>query len=267
MAATLLIRSIPALAAHLRGVHRMATEASAALACPSAELVPTYHPAGLARCRQARKTPSQLQAEAEAMVHVYRRLIDHMHRLPEAFREWREFDPGPFFDLYPRQAAALVQVDAGARATRVAFYGDLLMPAFQLAESYFVNTFAPAYRSAFARERPPNAALQAHYRTVVEPEMARRWHRLVMVAQRLNWTLQDDLEFMVVVDGADALFEWRHVWQEPAAPGLHISLRPAWETLTTFTLAVQCRPAPARPAMDCDVAREASPLCARRSRP
>lgn len=241
------IRSIPALAAHLRSVHRMHTETSTARMCPAAGLVPAYHPDGLARCSRDGRSLSALQGEAKAMVHIYRRLIDHLHRLPTAFREWQEFDPGAFFDLYPHQARLLVHLDRGTHATRVVFCGDLLMPSFQRAEIYFVDTFTPSYRAAFARQDPDDRARQArhHFRTAVEPEMTRRWQYLTAVAQRVNWALQDDLDFMVVADGSEELFGWRPAWREPGAPGLHTSLCPAWETLTTFTLAVQCKTATA----------------------
>ncbi len=241
---TLPIRSIPALAAHLRSVHRCRIRASSAKICPCASLVPSYHPAGLGKMKTGEKTPSQLRKEAEAMVPVYRRLIDHCHRLPAAFQEWQEFDPSPFFDLYPEQAEMLVRQEKGRHYTRIAFCGDMLIPAFQSAETYFVETFAPAYRLAHQGSRS-DAETQAAYATEVEPEMVRRWQHLTTVAQRLNWTLQEDLDFLVIVDGAEELFGWRDIWKEPAATGLHSSLLPAWETLTTFTLAVQCPPAPA----------------------
>jgi len=240
---TRLIRSIPALAAHLRSVHTRRVQVSSAKMCPCAALVPSYHPAGLGHRKTGEKTPSQLRAEAEAMVPVYRRLVDHCHRLSTAFREWQEFDPSPFFDLYPDQAEMLVRQEKGKYYTRVSFCGDMLIPAFQAAETYFVETFAPTYQSAHG-DRRAEAAVQAAYVDAVEPEMVRRWQHLTTVAQRLNWPLQDDLDFLVIVDGAEELFGWRDVWQEPAAAGLHSSLLPAWETLTTFTFAVQCKSAP-----------------------
>lgn len=239
-----LIRSIPALAAHLRSVDRRSVSASVADICPCAALVPTYHPAGLGKTRSGEKSPKQIRREAEAMVPVYRRLINLCHRLPAAFREWQEFDPSPFFDLYPEQAALLVRQEEGSTFTRVSFCGDMLIPAFQAAERYFVETFAPAYLARDEdRERPAEGPQD--FATHIEPEMVRRWQHLMAVAQRVNWLLQDDLDFLVIVDGAEELFGWRGVWQETPAQGLHPSLLPAWETLTTFTLAVQCRPASA----------------------
>lgn len=239
---TQLIRSIPSLAAHLRSVHCRHVQASASKICPCPSLVPSYHPAGLGKLRTGEKSPSQLRKEAESMVPVYRRLIDHCHRLPTAFQEWQIFDPSPFFDLYPEQAEVLVRQEEGKHYTRISFYGDMLIPAFQSAETYFVETFAPAYLAAHGDTRS-EPSKEDFYARQVEPEMVRRWQHLMTVVQRLNWRLQDDLDFLVIVDGAEELFGWRDVWQEPAANGLHSSLLPAWETLTTFTLAVQCKPA------------------------
>ena len=237
-----LICSIPALAAHLRSVHICRVQASAAKICPCASLVPSYHPAGLGKLKTGEKSPSQLRKEAEAMVPVYRRLIDHCHRLPTAFREWQEFDPSPFFDLYPEQAELLVRQEKGKHYTRISFCGDMLIPAFQSAETYFVEIFAPTYQALYCSGQS-DSHIKEQYAGEVEPEMVRRWQHLMAVAHRLNWRLQDDLDFLVIVDSAEELFGWRDVWQEPAAVGLHSSLLPAWENLTTFTLAVQCKPA------------------------
>lgn len=242
---TKLIRSIPSLAAHLRSVHTRRVQDSAAKICPCPSLVPSYHPAGLGKLRVGEKSPTQLRQEAEAMVPVYRRLIDHCHRLPSAFQEWSVFDPSPFFDLYPEQAKLLVRQEEGKHFTRISFYGDMLIPAFQFAETYFVETFAPSYLAAHGKNSSETGDGDIYARQV-EPEMVRRWQHLMTVAKRLNWRLQDDLDFLVIVDGAEELFGWRDVWQEPAANGLHSSLLPAWENLTTFTLSVQCKPAPSR---------------------
>ncbi len=236
------IRSIPALAAHLRNVRRTRVVSSSSLVCPMTELVPTYHPRRLDALHQNVTTLSSLNQEADAMVHVFRRLIDHLHRLVSAFAEWPEFDPGAFFDLYPYQANLLVDVNSQAHATRIVFCGDLLLPCFQRAEAYFVNVFTPAYRAAFpaAFAPDPDSSALHSFRTKVEPEMSLRWQHLVTVAQRLNWFLQEELEFLVITYGEEELFAWRPVWQYPADPGLDPALCPAWETLMTFTLSVQC---------------------------
>ncbi len=240
------IRSIPALAAHLRNVRRTRVVSSSSLVCPMSELVPTYHPRILDSLHQTVTTLSSLNQEADAMVHVFRRLIDHLHRLVPAFAEWPEFDPGAFFDLYPHQANLLVDVNRQPHTARIVFCGDLLLPCFQRAEAYFVNVFTPAYRAAFPMTAPPDpdSAVMHRFRTEVEPEMSLRWQHLVTVAQRLNWSLQEELDFLVITYGEQELFAWRPVWQSPADPGLDPALCPAWETLTTFTLAVQCDTTP-----------------------
>ncbi len=236
------IRSIPALAAHLRNVPCTRVVSSSSLVCPMTELVPTYYPRALASQSRTVTTLSSLNQEADTMVQVFRRLIDHLHRLVHAFAEWPEFDPGAFFDLYPHQANLLVDLKIQPHTTRIVFCGDLLIPRFQRAEAYFVNVFTPAYQAAFPRSttsEPDSPALH-NFRTEVEPEMILRWQHLVTVAQRLNWHLQEELDFLVITYGEEELFTWRSVWQHPAARGLHPALCPAWESLTTFTLAVQC---------------------------
>lgn len=249
MSAETYIRSIPALAAHLRSVHRMRVRQSSALACPATGLVHTYRPALPKPNGTPESTLAALHREADAMQHVFRRLIDLLHRLAIAFREWPEFDPGAYFNLYPHQEALLVRLLPHTRSTRVVFQGDLLIPGFQRAEAYFVNTFTPAYTAAFPPTGITRAADDAmrRYRHEVEPEMARRWQHLVTVARRLNWSLQDDLDFLVISHGEEELFDWRPAWRQDAAPGLHLTLNPAWETLTTFTLSIRCETSPLHP--------------------
>ena len=239
------IRSVPSLAAHIRNVQRERVYDSSAQACPAAGLVRTYHPAKLDELLDARPSISVLNREADAMAHVLRRLSDHLQRLSHAFGEWQNFDAGAYFDLYPKQAEVLVNTRAMGRMTRITFFGDLLIPRFQLAEHYFVETFAPSYRAAFPVGREPDRqgpAMQL-FRDEVEPEMARRWRHLCLVAQVLLWTLKNELDYLVVTDGEEEMFNWRPAWHRPGCPELVPGLLPAWETLTTFTMAVQCTPA------------------------
>lgn len=243
--ATRYIRSVPSLAAHIRNVPRERIYDSSSLACPAAELVQTYHPSKLDTLLDARPSISVLNREADTMAHVLRRLSDHLQRLSHAYAEWQDFDAGAYFDLYPKQTEVLIDIRGTGRMTRITFFGDLMIPRFQLAEHYFVETFAPSYRAAFPVGREPNRQSPAMqlFRDEVEPEMARRWQHLYLVAQRLLWTLKNELDYLVVTDGEEEMFNWRPSWHTPGCPELVSGLLPAWESLTTFTMAVQCAPA------------------------
>ena len=62
------------------------------------------------------------------------------------------------------------------------------------------------------------------------------------MTQRLLWTLKNELDYLVVTDGEAEMFNWRPFWHRPDLPELLPGLLPPWETLTTFTMAVQCAP-------------------------
>ncbi len=75
-------------------------------------------------------------------------LTDRMSRLPSAWNEWEDFDPGAFFDLYPEQAEVLVDIRETRHWVRVIFFADVLVPAFREAEVHWMEHVVPALHVA-----------------------------------------------------------------------------------------------------------------------
>lgn len=84
-------------------------------------LVPAYHVSPNA-------SPSQQQRQ---LVRVISTLAERLARLEEAYHSWDLFDPGPYFDWYPKQAEALCQWRERRGRVIVTVYADLLVPVFR----------------------------------------------------------------------------------------------------------------------------------------
>ncbi len=135
-------------------------------------------------------------------------LVDRLSRLPRAWGEWEEFDAAAFFDLYPEQANVLLSIRETRSAVRVTAFADVLSPAFQEAETYWVEHVVPALHVAqpalFARagagsEMDPVGETWAEMLArEIGPEMERRLYRAAREIERARallyeWGLVDFL--------------------------------------------------------------------------
>ncbi len=84
-------------------------------------LVPAYHVSPNA-------SPAQQQRQ---LVRVISTLAERLARLEEAYHSWDLFDPGPYFDWYPKQAESLCQWRERRGRVIVTVYADLLVPVFR----------------------------------------------------------------------------------------------------------------------------------------
>ena len=88
------------------------------------------------------------EKRVNALARMVMTVSDRLHRLARVWQEWEEFDPGAFFDLYPEQVEALVSIRSSHHRVVVTFFTDVLIPAFQDAESFWVEEVVPALHVA-----------------------------------------------------------------------------------------------------------------------
>lgn len=229
-----IMTSTPALAAALRRSHRW-----------------TEMPAPMRRLLQDNPlvqmyqvTPGQgadtVEAEAQAATHVLLAVAERLRRLNSAYGAWRHFDPGAYFDLTEPQTARLVRVAERVTSVHVTFFADMLLPAFQDAEAYWQEEYWPQYRRLRAHLTNGAAPLDPvmTFADHVQPEMAARWTRLLLVSARTRRLLRDELSFWAANGGADERAAWQRAWERAPAPGVAPQLLPELRAVPTLTLAV-----------------------------
>lgn len=96
-------------------------------------------------------------------------LAERLRRFSRSYPHWHRFDPAPYFDLFPDQAAALVRIDVLGATLDITIYADMLSPAFRRAERFWAQAFCPAW---FASGR--NDAFDSHFYQHTLPAMQRR---------------------------------------------------------------------------------------------
>ncbi|HXF64578.1 MAG TPA: hypothetical protein VNK95_23305, partial [Caldilineaceae bacterium] len=181
--------------------------------------------------------------EARAAAHVLLAVADRLRRLSSAYGEWRDFDASAYFDLSYPQTARLVRVVERVNSVHVTFFADLLLPAFQSAESFWLETYRSQYRMLRAQLRHGGEG-GAPLETVMafgdhcQPQMVEHWQRLVQVVEQTRCLLDDELGFWAANGGDEERARWRWVWQRPPAPGVAPALLPELQTIPTLTLAV-----------------------------
>ncbi len=129
-----------------------------------------------------------------ALARMVMTLSDRMSRLPHIWKEWDVFDPGAFFDLYPEQAEILVDIRSSHRYVRVRFFTDVLIPAFQDVETFWVEEVVPALHVAHPvllgkgrGEMDPAGETWAHLvARELGPEMERRLYRAAQEIQAIR---------------------------------------------------------------------------------
>lgn len=184
-----------------------------------------------------------IEEEIHAAVHVLGNVAERLRRLSTAYAEWDEFDGCAYFDLTRLQAERLLRVVERVTTVHVTFYADLLLPSFQAAECTLLRQFAPEYRLLRAHlfdglpEDEQVTVLPADY-DAGQAQMIAQWQRLVDVERGVRAILHDDIRFWATNGAEDERARWRHVWMQPAAPGLDARLTPPLVEVPSLTLSI-----------------------------
>jgi len=203
------ILSTPALAAALRTLGRAPLPPP--LVLEPRQLSPMY-----------RMTAGDVEQEATAAAHLAAEVAERLRRLSAAYGEWDQFEPGPYFDLQPEQAALLVHVAERVSTVHVSFYVDALLPSFQAAVTCLYAELAPSF------------GRNGGY-TLAQASMAEHWRRLVAVMQGARERLVHDTGFLVTNNAGEERVRWRAAWQQPAT-ALVPELTPRLPDTPTLTL-------------------------------
>lgn len=229
------ITSTSALAAVLRETDVVEPAASFESLLAADPLVPMYQiPCG------------RSEDEAAAAAHVVSETAERLRRLGDAYAEWAVFDASAYFDLSEAQTDRLVRVHERISTVYVVFYIDLLLPSFQQAEAFWVNSFFPVYQAAYQHNGEPrpvaeNGGLDSeiYFMAEIQPEMIARWQHLIRVVQLARSILINDIGFLSTNGSQDERAHWQSVWQQDPARGLAAALRPALAEVPTLSLAYE----------------------------
>lgn len=162
--------------------------------------------------------------EAAAAAHVIEAVGERLRRLAAAYGEWTRFEPEPYFDLRPHQAAELLHISERVSTVHVVCFVDALLPSFQAALAYFLDDFLPARRRS-------DAALET-------AALAARWRQLVEVILAVRRALADDAAFLSMNAAGEERSRWQLYWQDAAPAGMPVDLLPALAQTPSLTLAV-----------------------------
>jgi hypothetical protein len=151
--------SLPALASFIAQPEKSWPCNSVVIKCLNRPFVPAY------RAPEQADKPIIARHIAEGVAI----LAERLRRLPRAYPHWHRFDPAAYFDLHPRQVAAMVRIEALGATLDVTIYADLLSPAFRRAERFWAREFCPAYFAAGQKD-----VFDAHFWQRILPAMQRR---------------------------------------------------------------------------------------------
>jgi hypothetical protein len=217
---TLPITSAPALAAALRTAGDLPF---VPIVLRSAGLVPLYQVTG-----------GSEQAEATAAAHVIGEIIERLRRLAVAYGEWDRFDAPAYFDLSHEQAAQLVRVTERVSTVHVVFFGDLLLPSFCAATTFWYEHFVPAYGQM---RREPRLAEAFH--TCLLPQLEAHWQRLLAVLRETRTLLADDVGFLAANGAQEERNRLQRYWQGPARSDLAAAFTLRLADVPTLTLMLE----------------------------
>lgn len=171
-----------------------------------------------------RLSTGSVAEEARSAAQLTGEVAERLRRLTRAYGEWRVFEPGPYFDLTPRQVDLLTHIVERASTVHVVFYVDALLPAFQAVQNY-------------AAQVAPHTGSVEQVETVHET-LLERWRRLLAVLDSARAQLAEDVNFL----GLSAAHEEQERWLPmPRVAGLNGSadwLLAGRQTLPTLTLAI-----------------------------
>ena len=165
------------------------------------------------------------QDEGQDAAHLAAEIAERLRRLRTAYGEWPVFEPGPYFDLTPSQAAALVRVVERVATVHVIFFVDALLPSFRRLVDCCTLTVQPALRSGAL---PPD----------LQSELLDRWRRLLAVLAHARAQVRHDVGYLAANGADDERARWRTHWQRPPTGLLPAELLPELASVPTLTLGV-----------------------------
>lgn len=174
------------------------------------------------------------QKRVEALARIVRLVADRLSRLPRVWEEWDVFAPDAFFDLYPEQVDVLVDIVQSRSQVKVSFYTDVLLPAFQEAEQFWVEQVVPALHVAHPvffgnGKEPPDPAGLTWAEEVARdlgPGMEERLYR----AAREIRTVRDLLYDWGVVDFLVTTASWEERYRVALSRNGHVDTS-VWKRL------------------------------------
>lgn len=210
-------RSLPALVAGILQSDKAWHVRSEAARFESEPVVPAY----------AVDQTLPVAAQAERAAQSIAELAVKIARLKGAYGSWPMFDPGPYFDLYPAQWVSLCRVEETRRIVRVRVYADLLLPAFRVAERYWVESFLPAYHAGFGSAELSGDAFQMHVLAESAPVLGELLAEAERGVQATLDVLSDHWPVLGLLGGLEERIQHR------PAPGAHMAagLPPALQRL------------------------------------
>jgi hypothetical protein len=248
------LTSLPALAAALRRMDGWAYGGSVKALVKREPLVTAYQVQG----------GGSVAEEAASAVRVLATVADRMRRMRGAYGEWTElstgFDAGAFFDMTPAQVHRFLHIHERVTTVHAVLYADLLLPSYQEAEAYWLDTFRVRYHllTAFIQDgsaaveealaalevegvgevASPDAGDLARFEAALG-QMTARWERLLAVVNAIRAALRDDIRFWAISGAVDERALWQAEWAREPAPGLPGALTPLLKDVPTMTLATE----------------------------
>lgn len=231
------IVSLPALAAALRTTGQEELQPAPFRPFAARELVPMYRITG----RIAEK-------ETQDAVHVIEQVTDRLHRLADAYGEWRDFDAGAYFDLTEAQASSLVHLVERVATVHVTVHVDLLLPSFRRAAMFWAAQYRAAYATLFVPVYIANGtpAYDDDFMLDTQPELQALWQRTHDVIATARASLRDDAAFLSTDAISEEQSRWRGYWTREASRGIDPSLLPPVGAVPTLTLSHEFPLPPAR---------------------
>jgi hypothetical protein len=162
--------------------------------------------------------------EVASALHVISDVGERLRRLGAAYGEWQRFEPEPYFDLRPHQAAELLHISERVATVHAACFFDALLPSFQAALAYFLDDFVPARRAGAA-------ALE----TAV---MVEKWLQLTAVLRSVRTALANDAAFLSMNATGEERSRWQAYWRALPPAGMPAVLLPELAQTPSLTLAV-----------------------------
>jgi hypothetical protein len=199
------ILSVAALAAALRRWRPGDPFAEASPVLSGRSLAPFY-----------RLRPGSVEEEGRAAAQLAGDVAERLRRLRQAYGEWQQFEPGPYFDLTEEQAALLTRVVERASTVHVVIYLDALLPAFQAVQGCAGQNspqMTPCWQNALTRS----------------------WSRLLEVLGTAQRALQQDITLLAYSAADEERARWQRAGGErPAGPWAPLAVK----ELPSLTLSV-----------------------------
>ncbi|GIV68518.1 hypothetical protein [Caldilinea sp.] len=213
-AATSTIPSVPALALALHRWRQRIPPPPVEEALKPPALAPMY-----------RLSAGSVAEEARAAAQLTAEVAERMRRLTRAYGEWRVFEPGPYFDLTPRQVELLTHIVERVSTVHVVFYIDALLPAFQAVQNY-------------AAEMAPNTGSVEQIEMVHET-LLERWRRLLEVIDGARLHLVEDVNFLGLSGAREEQERWLPMARVAGLNGSADWLLAGCRTLPSLTLSIE----------------------------